>query len=52
MGFRKLLNNFFARISTFAGRVAESATAGSILNIEDQVVAGARRNSQWHGIQA
>jgi hypothetical protein len=49
---RQFVNDLFARITTFAVRVSETAATRAALNIENEVIARTRRNTHWHGIQS
>src|SRR3977135_976336 len=51
MGLGKFLDDLLTRVATFACGMSEPAAADSVLNIEDEVVTWARRDSHRHGIQ-
>jgi hypothetical protein len=51
-GICEILDDILVRIATLTRRMPEPAGARSILDIEDQIVAGARRNSHRHLIQS
>lgn len=49
--FIQLFYDVFARITTFASRMAEATAADAVLNIKNEVVAWPRRHAHRHGIQ-
>ena len=49
---RQLLDDVLARFAAFAGGVAEAAAAGTLLDVEDEIVTRAGRNTHRNIVEA